>query len=312
MIQAKALTRRYGGFTAVNSISFDVPAGEVVGFLGPNGAGKTTTIRMMTGALRPTSGSVSVCGFDLVDQPMDARRRIGYLPESTPLYTEMRVADYLRFRARVSGVARRARSAAIDQAIERCRLGEVRRRPIGELSKGFRQRVGLAGAIVHEPPVIVLDEPTVGLDPAQIQEVRSLIRGLAKRHTVLLSTHILPEVEAVCDRVLLIARGRLRVEGRLDELRRSTTARSEYLVETTLRSAPDLLRTLPGVTAVAPHHLDDHWLRIAVAASVSEDLREPIAHALRAAGALVRELHRRVETLEEFFLRVVREAETSA
>ncbi|MFK7959365.1 MAG: ABC transporter ATP-binding protein [Phycisphaerales bacterium] len=220
MIEARNLTRRFGRHRAVDGISFDLAGGGVYGLLGPNGAGKTTTIRMITALIAPTSGTVRVDGIDTVANPVAARRRIGYLPESTPLDLHARVHEYLRFRADLSGVPRRRRAAAIDRAIERADLTEVRRRPIRQLSKGFRQRVGLAAAIVHEPPVLVLDEPTVGLDPRQIQEVRGLVRKLSGDHTIILSTHILPEAESVCDEVLLLARGRVRASGPIAELRR--------------------------------------------------------------------------------------------
>jgi ABC-2 type transport system ATP-binding protein len=311
MIQAYALTRRYGGFTAVDHLSFDVPTGEVVGFLGPNGAGKTTTIRMLTGSLQPTNGRAEVCGFDVARAPREVRRRIGYLPESTPLYPEMRVNEYLAFRAKLSGVARSTRKTAIDYVIDRCRLGDMRRRLVGHLSKGYRQRVGLAAAMVHDPPVLVLDDPTAGLDPAQIQEVRALIRELAGKHTVILSTHILSEVEAVCDRVVIIARGRLRAQGRLDELRSSALHGAQYLVETDTARAGEFIGGISGVAELRQTPLDDPWTRLMIVADTSRDLREEIAAALAGRG-MIRELHRQVETLEKLFLRLVSETEVGS
>ncbi len=213
-IEARALSKRYGDLIAVDDISFEVRRGEVVGFLGPNGAGKTTTMRMLTGFLPATDGRAVIAGFDIFDEPLAARRSVGYLPESPPLYPEMTVTGYLSHVAKLKDVPRAQRREAIDRAITRCGLADVRRRIVGTLSKGFRQRVGLAQAIVHDPPVLILDEPTVGLDPIQIREIRGLIRSLADtgEHTVLLSTHILNEVEAICERVVMIHEGRKAVD----------------------------------------------------------------------------------------------------
>jgi ABC-2 type transport system ATP-binding protein len=223
MIEAKALTKRYGDVLAVDAVSFTVQRGEVVGFLGPNGAGKTTTMRMLTGFVPPTDGSASIAGFDVFEQPLAARRAIGYLPETPPLYPEMTVASYLRYVAKIKDVPRARRGEALDRALERCALTGVRSSVIGTLSKGFRQRVGLAQAIVHDPPVLILDEPTVGLDPVQIGEIRGLIRELASgaaetQHTVILSTHIMAEVSAICRRVILINEGHKTVDASLEEL----------------------------------------------------------------------------------------------
>jgi ABC-2 type transport system ATP-binding protein len=226
MIEAKALSKRYGDVLAVDAVSFTVERGEVVGFLGPNGAGKTTTMRMLTGFVPPTDGSAKIAGFDVFEDPLAARRAIGYLPETPPLYPEMTVASYLRYVATIKDVPRARRAEALDRALERCALTQVRHRVIGTLSKGFRQRVGLAQAIVHDPPVLILDEPTVGLDPVQIAEIRALIRELASgdaatRHTVILSTHIMAEVSAICRRVILINEGRKTVDASLEELARA-------------------------------------------------------------------------------------------
>ena len=225
MIEARALTKRYGEVLAVNAVSFQVERGEVVGFLGPNGAGKTTTMRMLTGFVPPTDGSASIAGHDIFEDPLAARRSVGYLPETPPLYPEMSVTSYLRYVAAIKDVPRARRREAIDRALERCALTEVRGRVIGTLSKGFRQRVGLAQAIVHEPPVLILDEPTVGLDPVQINEIRGLIRELSSgtgdsQHTIVLSTHIMAEVSAICRRVILINEGRKTVDSSLEDLAR--------------------------------------------------------------------------------------------
>ncbi|HMF20217.1 MAG TPA: ATP-binding cassette domain-containing protein, partial [Gemmataceae bacterium] len=201
MIQVHNLSKYFGPVQAVDCITFEVDKGEIVGFLGPNGAGKTTTMRILTSYLPATSGIAKVAGYDVMTESMDVRRNIGYLPESVPLYTEMRVEEYLIFRSKLKGVPRKERTARIDFVMDRCRLREVRRRLIGTLSRGYRQRVGLADSMVHDPPILILDEPTAGLDPIQIRETLALIKHLGESHTILLSTHILSEVEAVCERV---------------------------------------------------------------------------------------------------------------
>jgi ABC-2 type transport system ATP-binding protein len=233
LIQVDGLCKRYGDLVAVRDVSFAVERGEVVGLLGPNGAGKTTMMRVITGFLPPSEGSVRVAGHDTIAEPIAARRAVGYLPESPPLYPEMRVDDYLRFTATIKDVRRAARAAKVERALAACGLEEVARRVIGTLSKGFRQRVGLAQAIVHEPEVLIFDEPTSGLDPVQIVEIRNLIRGLAESSggTVILSTHILPEVEAICRRVLLISQGRIRLDGSLEEVRGDETLEDVFLRE---------------------------------------------------------------------------------
>ncbi len=224
MIEARELTKRYGELTAVDSVTFEIKRGEVVGFLGLNGAGKTTMMRMLTGFLPPTDGSAVIAGQDMFEEPLAARRAVGYLPETPPLYPEMDVEGYLTYVATLKDVSRAARRAAVERALSRCGLSEVRRRVIGNLSRGFRQRVGLAQAIVHDPPVLILDEPTVGLDPTQIREIRGLIAELAapkegeSQQAVILSTHILAEVEAICRRVILIHEGRKVVDGAVEAL----------------------------------------------------------------------------------------------
>jgi len=233
VIKADGLSKRYGGLTAIRGVSFEVAKGEVVGFLGPNGAGKTTTMRILTGYMPPSEGSATVAGFDLARAPREAKRVIGYLPETPPLYPEMRVCDYVAYVAKLHDVPRAQRAAKVERALGSCGLDAVASRVIGTLSKGFRQRVGLAQAIVHEPAVLVLDEPTSGLDPIQIAEIRELIRRLAAEEgrTVILSTHILAEVEAICQRVLLIAYGRLRVDATLDTLRQQGSLEQVFVRE---------------------------------------------------------------------------------
>lgn len=241
MIEARSLSKRYGDLVAVDRVSFSVQPGEVVGFLGPNGAGKTTTMRMLTGFVPPTDGSATIAGHDIFEDPLAARRAVGYLPETPPLYPEMSVEDYVDYVARLKDVPRAKRRAAVDRALARCGLADVRRRVIGALSKGYRQRVGLAQAIVHDPAVLILDEPTVGLDPIQIREIRALIAELAaekqgdRARTVILSTHILPEVEAICQRVLVISRGRKVVDQPLAELTGGGASLEEVFARATAR-----------------------------------------------------------------------------
>jgi ABC-2 type transport system ATP-binding protein len=220
VIHVSNLTKYYGDYAAVRNVSFDVPRGQVVGFLGPNGAGKTTTMRILAGFMTATSGQARIDGLDVFWRPVEVRRRIGYLPENTPLYPEMRAVEYLRFRAGIKGLHGRAASRRVAYVVGRCWLGEVRRQLIGTLSKGYRQRVGLADALLADPPVLILDEPTAGLDPSQIRETRNLIRELGQEHTILLSTHILPEVEMTCERVIIINRGQVAAEGMLEDLSR--------------------------------------------------------------------------------------------
>ncbi len=229
MIEVKGLTKAYGSFLAIKDVSFTAERGQILGFLGPNGAGKTTTMRIITGFMPATSGSVLVEGLDIFSESLEARRRIGYLPENPPVYPDMRVEDYLRFVAKLKGVGRNRLDEAIENAVRGCGLEDVRNRICGQLSKGYRQRVGLAAAIVHDPPVLILDEPTIGLDPRQIIEIRRLIRGLAKERTVVLSTHILPEVSQVCDKVVIINDGCIVLEEKLDQISRGESLEDVFL-----------------------------------------------------------------------------------
>ena len=221
MLEVRNLTKRYGDITAVRDISFTAAQGQILGFLGPNGAGKTTTMRILTGFLPATSGTAKVAGFDVFSESAEVRRRIGYLPESPPLYTEMTAEAYLRFVARIKGMARNTIEDAIDRVIQTCGLESVRRRLLGQLSKGFRQRAGLAQALIHDPPVLVLDEPTIGLDPIQIREIRALIQKLAGKRTIILSTHILPEVSQICEKVVIINEGQVVLEQDMATLKSS-------------------------------------------------------------------------------------------
>lgn len=229
MIEAKQITKSYGDIHAVRGISFNINKGEIVGFLGANGAGKTTTMRILVGALPSTTGTAVIAGYDINDNPMEVKKRIGYLPETPPLYEDLTVVSYLKFVTQIKGVASAERKERIDWVLERCNLTDVSRRMIGNLSKGYKQRVGLAQAIINKPDVLVLDEPTVGLDPSQIREIRELISELSKDHTIILSTHILPEVTMICNRAIIINRGRIVTEGTIKELTKSGTLEEVFV-----------------------------------------------------------------------------------
>ncbi len=229
MIEARKLSKVYGEIRAVEDISFRVEKGEILGFLGPNGAGKTTTMRILTGALRPSSGTAVVAGFDVLDQPLEVKKRIGYLPETPPLYEDLNVTFFLKFVTKIKGVPSQERNDRISWALERCGLKEVSKRLIGNLSKGYKQRVGLAQAIINRPDVLILDEPTVGLDPRQIREIRELIQELSKDHTIILSTHILPEVTMICNRVTIINRGKIVLEGEVSALTKDKTLEEVFV-----------------------------------------------------------------------------------
>ncbi|MEM8929750.1 MAG: ABC transporter ATP-binding protein [Acidobacteriota bacterium] len=315
MIEARGLSRRYGAFTAVDDLSFSVADGEILGILGPNGAGKTTTIRMITGFLPPSAGQVTLDGIDLHNEPVAARRQLGYLPENVALYPDMRVEEYLRYRARLAGVGRGAAGDAIDRAVAGCLLDGVRQQIIGTLSKGYRQRVGLAAAILHGPRVLVLDEPTVGLDPKQIIAIRELIRDLGRERTLLLSTHILPEVEQLCDRVLIIDHGRLIAEGTPAELGSRATGDAEITVvfeldaaiETDARNA---LAELPAVARVVGDSETTGRFRLIAAGDGLEARRQTFALAVDRGWSLIELTEKRV-SLEDIFVRLTTTADES-
>jgi len=304
MIEAHQLTRRFGAFTAVAGVSFSVPAGEIVGMLGPNGAGKTTTIRMITGFLPPTSGRVTLGGRDLFGDSVAIRREIGYLPENVALYPELRVEEYLTWRGRLEGLDRAAIRRRLAEVVDRCLLGEVRRQVIGTLSKGFRQRVGLAAAILHDPRVLVLDEPTVGLDPKQIIAIRELIRELGREHTLLVSTHILPEVELLCRRVLIIDRGRIVAHGTPAELREQWHGALGVTVELerAVEGAGESLAALPGVDGVRAESEDGR--RFALACAKGSDPRAEVFRLAAARGWTLVELSASRASLEDVFVRL--------
>lgn len=306
MIEARGLTRRYGEMTAVHDVSFSVADGEILGLLGPNGAGKTTTIRMITGFLPPSEGQVTLAGEDLHADPVAARRKLGYLPENVALYTEMRVVEYLRYRAKLAGLGRGKTQRAIDEAIDACLLDGVRFQIIGTLSKGYRQRVGLAAAILHGPQVLVLDEPTVGLDPKQIIAIRELIRNLGRERTLLLSTHILPEVEQLCDRVVIIDRGRLVAEGTPAELANQT--RDHRLVSVTVKGAgkraAEVFAGLPGVSHVEADADVAGKFQLRATGPGDEDPRELVFQAAVEHGLVLLELGEKRVSLEDVFVRL--------
>ncbi|MBI5201792.1 MAG: ATP-binding cassette domain-containing protein [Elusimicrobia bacterium] len=305
MIHVDNLVRRYGETTAVAGISFEIPAREVVGFLGPNGAGKTTTLKVLTGFLLPSSGTVKVAGLDASTDPLGCRRSIGYLPENNPLYEDLEVAEYLEWCAAARGLESAKARSAVKSAIERCALGAVIGKDIGQLSKGFRQRVGLAAAILHDPPILLLDEPTSGLDPNQAAEVRALITELKKEKTVLYSSHILSEVKASCDRVLIIHRGQIVAQGSPAELEaRSTGAQRLELVlaeESKAREAADFIRAVEGVESAEPRAAGGEAAVTIMTRAEAGDLRAKIFALAAEKRWPVLELYREGATLEDVF-----------
>jgi ABC-2 type transport system ATP-binding protein len=309
-IEVSRLVKTYGGVTAVGDISFTVARGEIVGFLGPNGAGKSTTMRILTGYLPATSGSVRICGLPVATQPDEIKRRIGYMPENNPLPEDMRVSEYLYFRGRLKEVARRKLGPRIDEVLEVCDLKRVRHKIIGQLSKGFRQRVGIAEAILAEPPVIIMDEPTIGLDPHQILIVRDLIASLRGRMTVIISSHILPEIEVTCDRVLIINQGRVVAQGTPADLRREIVGHSTYQIELAgdVSGLPALLTQIESSLRVAAQTDPgpDRFQRITVRTEAEEELGEKILQTLLARNYRVRSLTREHATLEDLFLAATR------
>jgi len=308
MIKVSNLTKQFSGHTAVDDVSFEVSRGEIIGFLGPNGAGKTTTMRMLTGFLHPTRGGVEIAGVDVFEDPIEARRHIGYMPESCPLYTEMRVDEYLTFRAQIKGVARRAIRERRDIVKEQCGLTDVGRRIIGQLSKGYRQRVGLADSLLHDPDLLILDEPTAGLDPGQIREVRELIRQLAERHTLLLSTHILPEVEMTCRRILIINKGKIVASDSPESLQKRLEG--DVLISAEIAGDPAAieaeLKNLGTVDVVSHELLGSGWNRYRIDSS-APGIRSQVFDCAVANGWKLRELHLESRSLEDIFVAIIRD-----
>jgi len=306
MIKVEQLTKKYGSVTAVDGIGFSVEKGEIVGFLGPNGAGKSTTMKMLAGFLPPTSGTASVAGRDVFRESLRAREHIGYMPENVPLYPDMRVSEYLRYRGALKGIPGRRLKERVGDVLELCGLDDVDRKIIGRLSKGYRQRVGLADAMIHEPDLLILDEPTIGLDPNQIRQVRDLIRNLKRHHTILLSTHILPEVEMLCSRVIIINKGRIEAMDSPQNLRARLGAAGQVFLDARVpdaKLAAAGLRRLPGVGSVGVRS-DGPWTIFTIQPSVGQDPREELfRHAVENTWP-VRELSRSAVSLEQVFAEV--------
>jgi ABC-2 type transport system ATP-binding protein len=300
MISVEGVRKRYGPLVAVDGLTFEIGRGEVVGFLGPNGAGKTTTMRMLAGTLQPDAGEVRLDGRSIGDALAEAKRRIGYMPESNALYGEMLVSEYLDFTAELRDLKGAARRSALGEAVERTGIGGVYHRPISQLSKGYRQRVGLAAAILHRPELLILDEPTEGLDPNQRVEIRGLIRELGRDRTVLLSTHVLGEVEATCNRLLIISRGRLVADGSVAELLEASRGGGRYVVEAEGDGVVERLAALEGVTSHAAERVDGR-VRVELVAGGGEDLRPQIFRLAAREGWTLWELHRSRASLEELF-----------
>ena len=301
LLALDGVSKRFGGITAVDQVSFQVDRGQVVGFLGPNGAGKSTTMRMITQFIEPDTGSIKLDGVPLDDAGRDAKRRLGYLPENNPLYTEMLVSEYLDFVGRLRELPAAERRSAMDEAVAGTGLEPVFHRPIGELSKGFRQRVGLAAAILHRPDLLILDEPTEGLDPNQRVEIRHLIGNLGRERTVLLSTHVLPEVQFTCSRLLIISQGRIVADGPVDQLIARAKGASRIAVEAAGNGVTSRLAGLPGVASVEPHESSDGRERVIVTAAGAEDLRPRIFELAKAERWTLYELHQEAGSLEDLF-----------
>jgi ABC-2 type transport system ATP-binding protein len=311
MITVKGLTKRYARTLAVDNISFQVEKGQIVGFLGPNGAGKTTTMRILTCFLPPTAGTANVAGFDVLEQPMEVKRRIGYLPETPPLYPEMEVDEYLLFVGKLKGMSGASLAARIDEVCGRCAVADVRKKLIGKLSKGYRQRVGLAQAIIHNPDVLVLDEPTAGLDPKQINETRDLIKGLAGDHTILLSTHILPEVEHTCEQVIIINKGKVVATDSVHNLQARARGAESVLVEVEGRDSEvnvatvqQRLEKVSGVSRVLFKETRQNRALFEVESLKDRSIRGDLARAVVESGWNLNELRAAAISLEEVFLQL--------
>ncbi len=308
MIKVEGLTKFYGALPGILDISFEVAEGEILGFLGPNGAGKSTTMRILTGYLPPSAGRAEVAGFDVAENPLEVQKRLGYLPENNPLYPEMTVKAYLGFVASMKRVRGADKTSAIDRVIGSCGLESVASRIIGHLSKGFRQRVGLAQALINDPPVLILDEPTSGLDPSQIIEIRDMIRNLRGNHTIILSTHILPEVNVICDRVIIIHHGKVAAEGALDAL--ATSVRDGEIIRVSAVGAASSLKgglaAVEGVSGVSEKGEGEGGeVHFEVRAGGGRDVRPGLAAAVASAGGSLTELYQERSSLEDVFVKIV-------
>jgi len=306
LIKVENLTKRYAAKTAIEAVSFEVQKGEILGFLGPNGAGKTTTMRIITGFMPASGGTVRVDGFDVFDTPLEVRRRIGYLPESPPLYPEMNVTGYLRFVAKIKGVPKDRIDSEVKRVMDRVSITDVKERIIAKLSKGYKQRVGIAQALLGDPPVLILDEPTIGLDPKQILEVRELIKGLAGNHTVVLSTHILPEVEQTCHRVIIIDRGRIVAVDTPQNLRFQLQGAERIFVEVAGPAGEVLakLRATPGVINVRELNAQNGQHRFQIEGQLHKDIRSDLARVVVQSGWGLLELQSASMSLEDIFLKL--------
>jgi ABC-2 type transport system ATP-binding protein len=311
MITVKDLTKRYARATAVDHISFSVDKGQIVGFLGPNGAGKTTTMRMLTCFFPPTAGSATVAGYDVLDQPLEVRKRIGYLPETPPLYLEMETIEYLRFVGRLKGLNGAELEKRVAFVVDRCAIGDVKTKLLGKLSKGYRQRVGLAQAIIHNPDVLILDEPTSGLDPRQINEARDLIRSLAGDHTIILSTHILPEVEQTCEQVIIINKGKLVATDSVQKLQARARGAESLLIEVGVRdgefraaAVQQQLERIAGISRVLVKEQSGPSALFEVESASGQLVRGDLARAIVSGGWELNELRPAAMSLEEIFLQL--------
>jgi gliding motility-associated transport system ATP-binding protein len=311
MIKVENLTKRYAGHTAIKDLSFEVGKGEIMGFLGPNGAGKTTTMRILASFMPPTSGRASVAGFDVFEQSLQARAHLGYMPENVPLYNDMRVTEYLDYRAALKGVPHRRVSERVGDVKELCGLKEVEKKLIRTLSKGYRQRVGLADALLHEPDLLILDEPTIGLDPNQIRQVRELIKNLGKQHTILLSTHILPEVEMTCSRVIIVHKGRIEAcdtpENLLGQIRQAGGVLLE--AKTGKDNGEEELKRIHGVRDITTEAAGD-WKIFSLRVESGTDVREEVFRLASERHWAVRELSQRRATLEDVFVEITHSDES--
>lgn len=303
MIEVSELTKRYGPLVAIDKVSFRVDKGEILGFLGPNGAGKSTTMRILTGALGATSGRAKIDGYDISENPKEAKRRFGYLPEIPPVYPEMTVWDYVDYVGRLHGVPGRERKAHVGRSLDQCGLAHVSDRLIAHLSKGYQQRVGLAQALVHDPAVLILDEPTVGLDPNQIVEIRKLIKSLAGRHTIILSTHILPEVQMTCQNVVIIKKGKIVAQDSIEQLTAQVqkNERLSVLVRQPTSDARERLERISGILSIESEPHESGATRFQVQAEKGIDVREELARAVVTAGWGLLELGRMRVSLEDVF-----------
>lgn len=310
MIKVENLTKRYAGHTAIKDLSFEVEKGEIVGFLGPNGAGKTTTMRILASFMPPTAGRASIAGFDVFEQSLQARAHLGYMPENVPLYNDMRVTEYLDYRAALKGVPHRRIAERVGDVKELCGLKDVEKKLIATLSKGYRQRVGLADALLHEPDLLILDEPTIGLDPNQIRQVRELIKNLGKQHTILLSTHILPEVEMTCSRVIIVHRGKIEASDTPENLLRQIRQAGGVTVEAKVGNddGASELRKISGIRDVSTEQ-DGDWKIFSLCTESGVDVRTEVYQLATSRRWTLRELSQRRATLEDVFVEITHQDE---